>query len=109
MSGRRDLVWDLATLWLEAPAVIAARMARFSLVPLQSAGAGAEAARMIAEKAAAAWESALALQFGLAAEMMRMGSPRSRRARGGAVERLAAKGVRPYAKRVRGNARRLGR
>ncbi len=109
MSARHNLVEDLAALWFNTPFVIAARMVKFSQAAMLSAGFETEATRMVVEKAAAAWESALALQFGLMAEMMRVPSPRTVRANGATAERLAAKGVRPYAKRVRGNARRLKR
>ena len=77
-------------------------MTKLSQATLGSAVVEAEAARMVTEKAAATWESALALQFGLVSrnDAHRFGGGPAVLA-AAAVERLAAKGVRPYAKRVR--------
>ena len=99
---------DLATLWFEAPLVMASRMAAITPATISTAKAQAEFGRMVSEKMAAAGESMVAAQFAVMGEMLKMSSS-LRWPADGAASRIAAKGVRPYAKRVRANARRLGR
>lgn len=109
MTSNRALSRDIATLWFQAPFVIAVRMTQLSQSAMTGAPAGAEAARMVTEKALAAWESAIAMQFGFAVEAMRLAARAGQMTDTGATGRLAARGIRPYAKRVRSNRRRLGK
>jgi len=106
------LTRDVASLWFEAPVVIAMRCQAMGL----AAAAGkpqdtVEIGRMIQEKAAATAEASLAVQ----AEMVRQSidafwqlalgqRPTSSRAK---TNRLSAMAVAPFAKQVRRNARRL--
>jgi hypothetical protein len=117
MSGK--LTHDLLSLWFEAPVVIALRCQNWteSLVA-GTATANPELQRMVSEKLAAATESTLALNTAL----MRQGMTSLHRFwlgqflpfsvghfSSGFSQATAAKGVGPYARRVRANAKRLGR
>ena len=88
---------DFATLWFEAPMVIGARMAAITPMTLST------------EKVAAASESMIAAQFAMAGEMIRMASSFAPRPTQSAMNRIAAKSVKPYARRVRSNAKRLSK
>jgi hypothetical protein len=100
---------DIATLWFEAPLVIATRLASVTPATISTAKAQAEFGRMVSEKMAAAGESVVAAQFAMLGEMMKMSTSFALWPTDGAASRVAAKGLRPYAKRVRANSRRLGR
>ena len=100
---------DFATLWFEAPMVIGARMAALTPMTLSTAKAQAEFNRMVTEKVAAASESMIAAQFAMAGEMIRMASSFAPRPTQSAMNRIAAKSVKPYARRVRSNAKRLSK
>lgn len=103
------LAADLMTLWFQAPLVIASRVGLFGSGPASAVKAQAEMTRMVTEKAAAAAESMVALQFAFANEMMRGFLHPLRKPSSAASERILAKSLRPYGKRVRANARRLAR
>jgi hypothetical protein len=103
---------DLASLWFEAPMVIAMRMQAASIAAMTgSTKEMAELNRMVTEKMSASAESAMALNFALmqqgidAASAMAAG--RKPRSASRAAEQIAEAAVRPYGKRVRSNVRRL--
>jgi hypothetical protein len=92
-----------------APFVIGARMSGLML-DAQSARTAAESRRMVAEKVAAANEAAAAAGFQMAREGLRMWQALALGRMpdvAGAADRTASGAARPYAKRVRANARRL--
>lgn len=94
-----------------APFVIGARLAGLALDP-GSARSRAETQRMVAEKMAAAGEAAMAAGFQMALDGMRMwGMMAAGRTPdvADAADRIAGRAARPYAKRVRANAKRLSR
>lgn len=115
--GRSDIVpsglaiiRDLTALWFQAPLVIAARTQAMMMAALTgSTGQYAEASRMVTEKIAAAAESAVAANMALAKESMTVAAALAGgRARTRADhKRVAGAALRPYARRVRANARRL--
>jgi hypothetical protein len=107
MSSGRRLSNDLATLWLQAPVVIAIRLQQMWMDALTGSVNATEMNRMISEKMMAAAESAAAVN----AEMMQQGismlaaaAPTSKEQRRIADAHAA---IKPYSKRVRSNARRL--
>ena len=117
MSGK--LSHDLFSLWFQAPVVIALRSQNWA-ASLQAGtlNSNPELHRMVSEKTAAATESALALN----AELMRNGMKSvqrfwlgrqslstTSRVSTGLGRSVVAKSVRPFAKRVRANAKRLGK
>lgn len=107
----RSLRLDTATLWFEAPFVMALRMQQMQLAALAGkTHDAAELNRMVSEKMAAAAESALAVNMAIWRNAMdntlRMMTG-SRTLPGAAALTTAA--LKPYAKRVRSNARRLAR
>ena len=103
MSGK--LSHDLFSLWFRAPVVIALRCQNWTAnLAAGTAWTNPELHRMISEKAAAATESALAMNRALLRDGM---TSFQRHWLGG--QSIAAKGTRPYAKRVRANAKRLSR
>ncbi|MEE4014063.1 hypothetical protein V1T76_18500 [Roseibium sp. FZY0029] len=117
MSGK--LTNDLFTLWFQAPVVIALRCQNWA-ASLQSgtSNSNPELLRMVSEKLDAATESTLALNMA----MMRHGATSARqfwlgpyfpfsvrRFSASLGQSTAAEGLGPYAKRVRANAKRLGR
>jgi hypothetical protein len=89
--------------------VIGARMAAITPMTLTTAKAQAEFARMFSEKMAAASESMIAAQFAIAGEMLKMAGSLTPQPTQRAIDRIAAKSVKPYARRVRANAKRLGK
>jgi len=114
MSVPSKLTNDLFSLWVQAPIVISLRCQAIAAAAWTgSAQDTSEINRMVFEKAAASVESAGALNMALARlglasfQSMWLGRrPQMSGRQGGA---LAAAAVRPYAKRVRSNTRRLGR
>ncbi|MBD9372671.1 hypothetical protein IB238_08550 [Rhizobium sp. ARZ01] len=112
MTPRR-LRRDTATLWFEAPFVMALRIQQMQMTALTGKTQdAAEIHRMISEKVAASAESVIAVNmalwrnaFGNALRLMTGGkAPLSP---GGTA--IASAALRPYGKRVRSNARRLSR
>ncbi len=111
-AGRRLLANDLFSLWVQAPFVIAMRTQAMGAAALSGRAYDiAEANRMVAEKIAASTESMAAVhreltRQGLAAfaSGLSTGSPAKQGAR---QQKLTAAAVRPYAKRVRANSKRL--
>jgi len=105
---------DAFSLWFEAPMVIAMRCQAMGLA--LAAGKpqdSVEIGRMVQEKIAATAEAAVAVQTevarqGIAAfwEMAAGGSPSMTMAK---MNRISAGAAAPYAKRVRGNTRRLSK
>ncbi|TPW31943.1 hypothetical protein [Pararhizobium mangrovi] len=106
--GSTSPLADIATLWFQAPLVIATRANMMWTSPLHSARMQAETTRMVSEKVAASTEAMIAWQFAMMRELMRPRTSVSSKAIEKAGGRIAASSVRPYAKRVRGNAKRLG-
>ena len=110
---QRRLHKDAASLWFEAPFVMAMRIHEMQMAALTGRSQdAAEMNRMVTEKVMATAESAVAVNmaisraaFGAAMQMMTGGRPSARKA----GEAIAAAAVKPYGKRVRSNARRLSR
>lgn len=109
MTKSYGLPMDLMTLWFQAPMVMAARMGMLATTSTTSASSQAEVARMFSEKSAAAMESMLAMQFAIGKEVMRSLTHPYLRSGPGAGNRVIAKSLRPYGKRVRANAKRLSK
>ena len=112
MARRHSFASDLAALFFQAPMVIAARTQAMAVAAITgSATDYVEASRMVTEKMAAVAESVVAANVALvkegmgAAAALAAGKPGS----AAAHNRIAAAAVRPYAKRVRANARRLAK
>ncbi|WP_018240078.1 hypothetical protein [Ensifer sp. BR816] len=107
MAKRHSIARDLAALWFQAPMVIAARSQAMTLAAMTgSATDFAEASRMVTEKMAAAAESAVAVNIAMVKEGMGVTVGKSV---SGGHTRVTAAALRPYAKRVRANARRLAK
>lgn len=109
MSSGRGLSNDLATLWLQAPVVIAIRLQQMWIDALTGNVNAAEMNRMVSEKMMAAAESAVAVntamvQQGLAA--LTAAGAASQRSMADAVAHAA---IKPYSRRVRSNVRRLSK
>ena len=107
----RRLRFDAATLWFEAPFVIAVRLQEMQMAALTGKSQDVtELHRMISEKIAAAAESVVAVNVALwkAAfdNTMRLMTGGTASGHGTAI---ASAALRPYGKRVRSNARRLSR
>ncbi|WFU03763.1 hypothetical protein QA648_08505 [Rhizobium sp. CB3171] len=104
---------DLATLWLQAPIVIAMRTQQIWMAAMTGGTLNtAEFNRMISEKMMAAAESAVAANIAITQQgvmaitaMAKGGSASSRRA----ADAVAQAAVKPYSARVRSNVRRLTR
>lgn len=109
MALKSGFAGDLMALWFQAPMVMASRMGMLATSSLESAKAQAEFTRMFSEKAAAATESMIAMQFAIGEETMRALMHPGRQPGQAARDRVIARSIRPYGKRVRANARRLGR
>lgn len=109
MPSKTGLAGDLMTLWFQAPMVMAARMGIFATSSTESAKTQAEVMRMFSEKTAAATESMIATQFAIGEEMMRVFLRPDRRPGPAARDRVVARSLRPYGKRVRANAKRLSK
>ncbi|WP_331374623.1 hypothetical protein [Sinorhizobium chiapasense] len=110
MTPRRLRV-DTATLWFEAPFVIALRLQEMQLAAMTGKTHDvAELQRMVSEKVAAAAESGMAVNVALwkatLDSTMRLMTGASGSGYGAAI---AAAALKPYGKRVRSNARRLSR
>ncbi|HEY0120919.1 MAG TPA: hypothetical protein VGC14_04000 [Rhizobium sp.] len=106
----RKLSNDLATLWIEAPMVIAMRMQQMWMTAMTGGGVNmTEFNRMVSEKMMAAAESAVATNIAMTqqsiAAMTKGGSASSH----GAADAVAQAMVKPYSKRVRSNVRRLSK
>ncbi|AFL52801.1 hypothetical protein ABIE78_001310 [Sinorhizobium fredii] len=109
--ARHSLASDLMALWFQAPMVIAARTQAMAFAAMTgSATDYAENNRMVTEKMAAVAESVVAANVAIAKEGMGLASAF---AAGKTVSdghnRVTAAALRPYAKRVRANARRLSK
>ncbi len=112
MAKHRSLASDLAALWFQAPMVIVARTQAMAMAAMTgSATDYAEASRMVTEKMAAAAECAVAANVALMKEGMNAAAAMAAGNRASATghNRIAAAALRPYAKRVRANARRLSK
>lgn len=104
---------DLATLWFQAPMVIALRTQQMWMAAMTGGTMNtAEINRMVSEKMMAAAESAVAANIAMTqqnltamAAMATGGTTSSRRA----ADAVARAAVKPYSKRVRSNVRRLTR
>ncbi len=104
MAKYRSLARDLVSLWFQAPMVIAARSQAMTLAAVTgSATDYVEASRMVTEKMAAAAESVVAANVAMAKEGIAVAIGK------GGHNRVTAAALRPYAKRVRANARRLAK
>ncbi|MGQ7794320.1 hypothetical protein ACUN0C_18085 [Faunimonas sp. B44] len=112
MTRRTKAGSNLATIGLYAPAVVAARLQMLALeVSKPSAAGRREAVDMVAEKPLAFVLAGLAVQAELTRQTMRFWQSAfglSRR-RHWDHEAVAAAALRPLARQVRANARRLGR
>lgn len=114
MSRKSNLANDMFSLWFHAPMVIAARCEAMAVSALTGeAQDTTEMTRMIVEKAEASVESAIALNNALAHQGLAMlntlsvgGEPRFTARQS---EDLASAALKPFAKRVRSNNRRLNR
>lgn len=109
MSSGRGLSNDLATLWLQAPVVIAIRVQQMWMDALAGSVNAAEMNRMVSEKMMAAAESAVAvnaamMQQGLAA-LTAVGATSQR----SIADAVAHAAIKPYSRRVRSNVRRLSK
>jgi hypothetical protein len=112
MAKHRSLARDLAALWFQAPMVIAARTQAMAVATMTGSAADyAEASRMVTEKMAAAAECAVAANAAFMKEGMSAAATiaAGKRAAAAGHKRVAAAALRPYAKRVRANARRLAK
>jgi hypothetical protein len=103
---------DLASLWFEAPMVIAMRMQAAGIALMTgSTTQAAEFSRMVTEKISASAESAIALNHAMAQQGMdaalAVATGRMPRSAEKVAENITAAAVKPYSKRVRANARRL--
>ncbi|MGY5805157.1 hypothetical protein [Rhizobium hainanense] len=111
MSSGRGLSNDLATLWLQAPVVIAIRLQQMWMDALTGSVNATEMNRMVSEKMMAAAESAAAVN----AEMMQQGlalltaTSHSRQSARRVADAVAEAAIKPYSRRVRSNARRLSK
>ncbi|MFS8045778.1 hypothetical protein [Rhizobium sp. BR 314] len=112
MSPSSRLSNDLATLWIEAPMVIAMRMQHMRMSALTGSVNAAELNRMVMEKLVAAGESAVAVNMALAQQSI---STVTAMASGAAVsshraaDTVARAAVKPYSKRVWANVTRLSK
>ncbi|THK37187.1 hypothetical protein EHS39_15280 [Ensifer sp. MPMI2T] len=106
-----SIIRDLSALWFQAPMVIAARMQAMTIATMTGAATDyVEASRMVTEKMAATAESVVAAHVALIKE----GIGAVATLAGGKLpatghKRVTAAVLRPYAKRVRANARRLSK
>lgn len=108
----RSLRLDAASLWFEAPFVIAVRLQEMQMAALTGKSQDvAELQRMISEKVAATAESVVAVNVALwkAAFDNTMRLTTGGTAASGHGTAIASAALRPYGKRVRSNARRLQR
>jgi hypothetical protein len=108
----QGLASDLASLWFNAPIVIAIRTQAMGMAVITgSTKEMAEFSRMVTEKAAAASESAMALNLSIAKQGMAaataMATGRKPRSGAGAAAKIAHAAIKPFSKRVRANAKRL--
>lgn len=115
MAAARRISKDVASIWFEAPFVIAIRMQQMQMAALTgNTKVLGEMNRMVTEKMAAVAESAAAVNLAMSKEVF---SAAARAATGiagaatskAAQEKILAEALKPYGKRVRGNARRLSR
>jgi hypothetical protein len=103
---------DLASLWFEAPMVIAMRTQAAGVAMMTgNTKEMAEFNRMVTEKMSAAAESAMALNFAMMQQGMdaafAIAAGRKPRSASSSAEKITAAAVKPYSKRVRSNVRRL--
>ncbi|NRP73683.1 hypothetical protein ILFOPFJJ_04596 [Ensifer psoraleae] len=109
MARHHSLASDLMALWFQAPMVIAARTQAMAIAAMTgSATDYAETSRMVTEKMAAVAESVMAANVAIAKEGMGLAAAfAAGKAVSGGHDRVTAAALRPYAKRVRANVRRL--
>ncbi|WP_106752070.1 hypothetical protein [Pannonibacter carbonis] len=110
MSRSKQFTNDLASLWFQAPLVIAMRTQAMMLAAATgSTRENAEMGRMIGEKAAAMVEGTLAAQQAMALQATRAMTQVALGRKPAALkpEPIAHAAVKPFAKRVRANTRRL--
>jgi len=108
----QGLARDLASLWFQAPMVIAMRTQALGMAMMTgSTKEAAEFNRMVTEKAAAAVESAMAVNLSLAqqgvAAATAIATGQKPASAATVARRTTQAAVKPYGKRVRANARRL--
>ncbi|TCL73861.1 hypothetical protein [Rhizobium sp. BK251] len=111
---RPGLARDLASLWFQAPMVIAMRSQAMGIAMMTGNTKNmAEFNRMVTEKAAAAVESAMAVNAAVAGQAMTaaaaIATGRKPKSSAKAAEKIAHAAVKPYSKRVRSNTRRLSK
>lgn len=112
MAKHHSFASDLIALWFQAPMVFAARAQAMAVAAMTGSTTDyVEASRMVTEKMAAAAESVAAVNVALVKEGMGAAAALAtgKMNSGAAHNRIAAAVVRPYAKRVRANARRLAK
>ncbi|ABR60620.1 hypothetical protein GOC91_23495 [Sinorhizobium medicae] len=112
MAKHHSFTSDLIALWFQAPMVIAARTQAMAVAAMTGSTTDyVEASRMVTEKMAAAAESVAAVNVALVKEGMGAAAALATGKMNSAAahNRIAAAVVRPYAKRVRANARRLAK
>ncbi|OAP42750.1 hypothetical protein AU381_16440 [Sinorhizobium glycinis] len=108
--AKHSIAKDLAALWFQAPMVIAARTQAMAVAAMTGTAADyVETSRMVTEKMAAAAESVVAANVAVMKEGFDAAAGLAVGKIGPAAghKRIAAAALRPYAKRVRANARRL--
>jgi hypothetical protein len=108
----QGLASDLASLWFNAPIVIAMRTRAMGMAAITGSTKDmAEFNRMVTEKAAAGAESAMALNLSIAKRGMAaataMATGRKPTSGARAAGRIAHAAIKPFSKRVRANAKRL--
>jgi 3-oxoacyl-ACP reductase-like protein len=108
----QGLARDLASLWFNAPMVIAIRTQAMGMAMLTgSTGDIAEFNRMVTEKTDAAAESAMAINASIAkhglAAATAMATGRKPASGAKTAGKIAHEAIKPYSKRVRANAKRL--
>lgn len=108
----QGLVQDLASLWFQAPMVIAMRTQALGMAMMTGSTKDMkEFNRMVTEKAVAAAESAMALNVSIAQQSVAaataMVTGRKPASAATVATKAAHAAVKPYSKRVRSNARRL--
>lgn len=114
MPRKNNLANDMFSLWFHAPMVFAARCEAMTASALAGeAQDTTEMTRMVVEKAEASLESAMALNTALTRQGLALfrtfslgGQPRITARQG---EEIASAALKPFAKRVRSNNRRLNR
>ncbi|MBB3285997.1 MULTISPECIES: hypothetical protein [Rhizobium] len=109
MASGRGLSNDLATLWLQAPVVIAIRLQQMWMDALSGSVNAAEMNRMISEKMMAAAESAVAVNAAMVQQGFAALTAAGETSQRSIADAVAHAAIKPYSKRVRSNVRRLSK